>query len=127
MDRCVTRRRALRHAVPLLVLLGALAAPEAALAQNATFYLDRLQRAGAPDDGVGLWRPQMGEKTRFYGQLGIGYSLNPFRVENYVDTLDQAPIVEKQNGNPVTMQLTTYVNAGVEILSRFAFQVSFPL
>lgn len=124
-----TRRRLFRRAAPLLAVLSALSASKAALAQNSTFYLDRLQVAGAPDDGVGVWRPQMGQKTRFYGQLGLGYSLNPFRVENYVDTLDQAPIVQnaQKNGNPITMQLTTYLNAGVEILDRFAFQVSFPL
>lgn len=113
--------------VPLLALLGTLAAPTVASAQQTTFYLDRLQMAGAPDDGVGIWRPQMGERTRFYGQLGLGYSLNPFRVESYVDTIDQSAIVEKQNGTPVSAQLTTYVNAGIEILDRFAFQVSFPL
>ncbi len=118
------------HAAPLLAslaLIGILAAPGVASAQQTTFYLDRLQMAGAPDDGIGIWRPQMGDKTRFYGQLGLGYSLNPLRVENYIDKIDQSAIVEKQNGAPVSSQLTTYVNAGVEIMNRFSFQVSFPL
>ena len=63
--------------------LGALAAGGALLlaapvarAQQATFYLDRLYMAGAPEDAIGLWRPQMGAKTRFYGQAGLGFVLH---------------------------------------------------
>lgn len=113
--------------LPVSVVLAVLAAPSVASAQRATFYLDRLQMAGAPDDGIGVWRPHLGERTRFYGQLGLGLSLSPYRVENYIDTIDQAPIVEEQNGHPVEMQLVTYANAGVEILERFSFQLSFPM
>lgn len=119
--------RRLLRALAATASFCALSAPQVASAQKTTFYLDRLQMAGAPDDGVGVWRPQMGDRTRFFGQLGFGLSLNPYRVENYVDTVDQAPIVEEQNGAPVEMQLVTYVNAGVEILERFAFQISFPM
>ncbi len=60
------------------------ASPAVAQAQANTFYLDRLSIAGAPDDAIGMWRPQMGEKTRFYGQLGFGFGYEPFRLENYV-------------------------------------------
>ena len=128
--RALRRRSGIARVAPLLAslaLIGTLAAPSVASAQQTTFYLDRLQMAGAPDDGIGIWRPQMGDKTRFYGQLGLGYSLNPLRVENYIDKIDQSAIVEKQNGAPVSSQLTTYVNAGGEIINRFSFQVSFPL
>ncbi len=114
-------------AISMCATLALLSFSENAFAQKSTFYLDRLQMAGAPDDGLGVWRPQMGEKTRFYGQLGFGLSVNPYRVENYIDTDDQSKIVEEQNGAPVAMQLVTYVNAGVEILERFSFQISFPL
>lgn len=110
-----------------VALFSVVAAPQVASAQQSTFYLDRLQIGGAPDDGIGIWRPQLGEKTRFFGQLGVGLSLNPLRVENYIDTIDQSKIVEDQNGAPVPLQLTTYVSAGVEILERFSFQLSFPL
>jgi hypothetical protein len=114
--------------VAALAMLAVLAVPSLASAQaKKTFYIDRLQMAGAPDDGVGLWRPQLSDKTRFFGQLGLGFSLNPFRVENYVDKIDQAKVLEEQTGHPVTAQLTTYLNAGIEILERFSFQVSFPL
>lgn len=121
------RLRPLGKIAAFAAFLGALAAPSLASAQQPTFYLDRLQMAGAPDDGVGVWRPQMGTYTRFYGQLGFGYSLNPFRVENYIDKIDQSAIMEKENGAPVRTQVTTYLNAGVEILNRFAFQLAFPL
>ncbi|MFO0590550.1 MAG: OmpA family protein [Polyangiaceae bacterium] len=121
------KRRLLGKILPVAAALAALAAPAVASAQQTTFYLDRLQMAGAPDDGVGVWRPQMSDSARIYGQLGFGYSLNPFRVENYVDKIDQSAIMEKENGAPVRTQLTTYVSAGAEFLSRFGFQVSFPL
>jgi outer membrane protein OmpA-like peptidoglycan-associated protein len=109
---------------------GAVAAAAIALgtgeaaAQDSSFYLDRLRMGGAPEDGIGVWRPQMGEKTRFFGQLGLGFSLHPLRKDNYVDDLR---LEEQLEGNPVEHQLITYFGAGVEILDRAALQVSFPL
>jgi outer membrane protein OmpA-like peptidoglycan-associated protein len=108
-------------------MLAVLAAPSVASAQDASFYVDRLKIGGAPEDGIGIWRPEMGKKSRLFGQLGVGFSLRPFRVENYVDTTDQGPIVERENGPPVAAQLITYMTAGAEIADRFAIQVSFPL
>ena len=111
----------------LTVLLSVLMVSTTALAQQTTFYLDRLQVAGAPGDGIGVWRPQTTDTTRMYGQLGFGYSLNPFRVENYIDKIDQSGIVEKQNGHPVSSQVTTYAGIGVSFLGHFTAQASFPL
>jgi OOP family OmpA-OmpF porin len=119
--------RGARLVPAVLALAGVLSIPSVAAAQDTTLYLDRLRIGGAPDDGIGVWRPHFGEKTRLYGQIGLGWSLNPYRVESYIDTIDQGAIVEEQNGAPVTMQLITYVSAGAEILDRFSFQVSFPL
>ena len=48
-------------------------------------YLDRLFIGGAPEDAIGLWRPYWNPKTRFFGQLGMGFALNPFRIENHRD------------------------------------------
>src|SRR3954451_7441850 len=79
-----SRRRSLRGIAAALVWAATLATPAVAQAQARTFYLDRLFMAGAPDDAIGLWRPQMGEKTRFFGQLWLGFSLNPFRINNEV-------------------------------------------
>lgn len=97
--------------------------PAAAHAQATTFYLDRLQIAGAPADGLAIWRPEIGE-TRFYGQFGLGYSLRPLRVDNFVDDLNKA---ETLLGPPVSNQVTAYLTAGAEILERGAVQVTFPL
>ncbi|WP_437877986.1 OmpA family protein [Sorangium sp. So ce513] len=108
-------------AAPALAAL----APSTAQAQDRTFYLDRLRMAGAPDDGIGVWRPHMGERTRIFGQLGLGVSVHPLRDDNYVDNL---AIEERLDGEgPVTSQLITYLNAGVEILGRGSLQVSFPV
>ncbi|WP_437680419.1 OmpA family protein [Sorangium sp. So ce131] len=118
-------RGPLAAAAPLAVAALAGLAPSAAHAQDRTFYLDRLRMAGAPEDGIGVWRPQLGEKTRFFGQLGLGVSIHPLRNDNYVDNL---AIEEKLEGQgPVTSQLITYLDAGVEILGRGALQVSFPI
>lgn len=110
-----------------LVAFAALAAPREASAQDKTFYLDRLKMAGAPEDAIGVWRPQMGEFTRFYGQLGFGFSLNPLRIANYVDTVDQVAILEKESGPPVSTQLIAYVSAGAEVVDRVSFQATFPI
>jgi len=99
-----------------------LLAPAVARAQT-TFAVDRLPIAGAPGDGFAVWRPDMSDKTRFFGQLGLGLSVNPLRVDNYVDNLDNADKLK----NPLTTQFITYFNAGVEILSRVSLQVAFPL
>ncbi|WP_437638869.1 OmpA family protein [Sorangium sp. So ce854] len=108
-------------AAPALAAL----APSTAQAQDRTFYLDRLRMAGAPDDGIGVWRPHMGEKTRIFGQLGLGVSVHPLRNDNYVDNL---AVEERLDGQgPVTSQLISYLNAGVEILGRGSLQVSFPV
>ena len=95
-----------------------------ARAQTTTFAVDRLTMAGAPDDGVAVWRPDMADRTRFFGQLGLGFALNPLRVANTIDNLDN---VGKVTGNPLTRQVITYFDAGVEILGRVSLQVAFPL
>lgn len=82
---------------------------------------------GAPDDGVAVWRPQMGPKTRFYGQFGLGFSLNPLRIQNEVDSPAKQALLRQTNGNPVTAQLIGYVDVGVEIFDRFGLQASLPV
>lgn len=116
-----------RAALVASTLLAGLLSASQASAQDKTFYLDRLKMAGAPDDAIGVWRPQMSEATRFYGQVGFGFSLNPLRIASYVDTVDQSAILEEESGPPVSAQLITYVTAGAEIADRVSFQASFPL
>ena len=111
-------------AVALVAWLG----PQgSARAQDSTFYLDRLYMAGAPDDTMALWRPQMGDKSRFYGQFGLGFALNPFRIENHVKDGTVAAQLDQVSGPPVATQLATYLNVGFEALDRFGFQASMPI
>jgi outer membrane protein OmpA-like peptidoglycan-associated protein len=124
-SRAVVRARGLLAAA---VAFGAMLLPGIAEAQQRSFYLDRLNLGGAPDDGVGIWRPQMGEKTRFYGQLGLGFGLNPFRLENEIaDETQRARAKQLGAGSPVAAQLITYIDAGVEISDRVGLQAEFPL
>src|SRR5439155_19763433 len=74
-----------------------------ARAQSTTFYLDRLEVGGAPDDGVSVWRPDMGEKTRFFGQLALGFGLNPFRLANDLE-LEHRQQAAGSLGAPVTSE-----------------------
>ncbi len=107
----------------LAAALVTAAAPSVAEAQTRSFYLDRLFLAGAPEDSIGMWRPQMGEKTRFYGQAALGFSYDAFRVENH----EADPKLRYLLSAPVQPQLITYLDVGVEIMDRFAFQVEMPV
>ena len=106
-------------------LISLLFASEA-LAQDSNFSLDRLRIGGAPDDGVGVWRPEMGEKTRFFGQLQLGYSYDPFRIEHHIQNNQDAARLAGVSGPPVRQQFGGYADVGIEILSRFSLQVMFP-
>jgi outer membrane protein OmpA-like peptidoglycan-associated protein len=115
--------RPLSSGAAAAVAAAALLAASPARAQTPTFALDRLPMAGAPGDGIAVWRPDMSDTTRFYGQLGLGVTADPLRTVNYVH--DEA-LANKITSNIVPMQLVTYLDVGVEILSRVALQVSFP-
>ncbi len=119
-------RRGLRWAAAAALGLSALAGSTTASAQDRSFAVDRLFFAGAPDDAIGIWRPQMGEKTRFYGTLGVGFAYEPFRVENEIATDSLKGTVKLKLGTPLKEQLLLYGAAGVEIFDRFAFQVELP-
>jgi OOP family OmpA-OmpF porin len=109
----------------VLAPLALLLSPSRAEAQSTTFYLDRLQVAGAPDDGISVWRPQIGE-TRAFGQVAAGYSRNPLRIENHLNNADDN-YKKALHGPPVADQLTTYFTVGAEILGRAAVSATFPL
>ncbi len=124
MLRFSSSRREGRALTALLAASSIGLVPAAVRAQTHTFTVDRLNMAGAPDDGIGVWRPEVGRDTRFFGQLGLGFAVNPLRVDNYVDDLNKA---EKIAGPPVSTQFITYLTAGVELFNRASIQVSFPL
>jgi OOP family OmpA-OmpF porin len=124
MLRSTSSRRA-RRALPALLAASSIGlVPAIGRAQTSTFTVDRLVMAGAPDDGIGIWRPDVSRDTRFFGQFGVGVAINPLRVDNYVDDLNKA---EKIAGPPLSHQVITYFNAGVELFNRASIQVSFPL
>ncbi|MBL9024652.1 MAG: OmpA family protein [Myxococcales bacterium] len=122
----VRRRGELKGIVGALALGGAFLAANPASAQDTTFSLDRLRLGGAPDDGMGLWRPALSEKPRFYGQFMLGYSHNPFRIENHIQDDAQADRMEAVSGAPVRGQLTGYFDVGFEVWQRLGLQVMFP-
>lgn len=94
-----------------------------ASAQERTFYLDRAQISGAPDDGFMVWRPFMSERTRLYGMAALGYSHRPLRAETVADDAQTANRLE----DPIRGQLITYLSVGTEIASRFGLNVSLPV
>ncbi|HVU02664.1 MAG TPA: OmpA family protein [Polyangiaceae bacterium] len=94
-----------------------------ASAQQATFYLDRIQVSGQPDDGLVLWRPYLYEKTRFYGATTLGYTLNPLRA----DALADNPNVIRAIDNPVKNQLSMFLSAGAEVSGRYSVGLTLPL
>jgi OmpA-OmpF porin, OOP family len=115
-------RRAWALALAALAFVNALASP--AGAQTPTFAVDRLVMAGAPDDGVAIWRPDMANKTRFFEQVGLGLSVNPLRASNIADNL----IIQRTlPGNPITRQVIDYSNLGAQIGGRLSVQVAFPV
>lgn len=115
------QNKANRRALGALIGAALTLAPAVAAAQASTFYLDRLYMAGAPNDGIGIWRPEVSEKVRFFGQLGVGFQLNPFRAENYVDgSTRDVP-------NPVDTQTSMYINVGAEFLKRIQVQIALPV
>jgi OOP family OmpA-OmpF porin len=97
-----------------------------ASAQDKTFSLDRLRMGGAPDDGVAVWRPEMHERERFYGQLGAGFDLNAFRIEHHIQDDGQAQLMSAQSGAPVKAHVMGYADVGVELFDRVGLQFLLP-
>jgi OOP family OmpA-OmpF porin len=94
-----------------------------ARAQQATFYLDRLNVPGAPDDTTVLFRPVTQPDNIFYFQMGVGFQYAPLRTE----TIVQDPTtLKKSSANVVDTQLTIYGTAGFELLNRLIASVTFP-
>ena len=115
----VHARRVIAGSVVVAGLLAALPAS----AQDRTFYLDRIQISGDPDDGFTVWRPYLHEKTRLYGSLTLGYSQNPLRDETVTDD----PDILRDIKNPVANQLMTYLMIGTEIAGHLGVNVSLPI
>lgn len=122
-DRLIRLLSGMRGVGAAGALAAGMLATSGASAQQSTFYMDRAQISGAPDDGLVLMRPYVHEKTRIYGALALGYTLNPMHVES----LTGDPRVQQQIDSPLTHQLNTYLNGGVEVLGRLALGLSLPI
>ncbi len=97
-------------------------------AQEQTFYLDRIQISGAPDDGFTVWRPYKHPETRFYGQFALGWTQNPLRDKTVIDgDTDNGEDLLRIVGNPVSTQIITYLSAGTEVASRVGVNVMLPI
>ena len=107
-------------AICALLTLG----PSSALAQQHTFHLDRLEVPGAPDDGLVLFRPVTRDKSIFYAQLALGFSLNPLRTRNISS---DSGVLLRSPTNVISTQLTTYMSAGVEVLDRLTLGATLPI
>ncbi len=112
-----------RSLLPVVLTLLVLVCPALAGAQTRTFYLDRAQLSGAPDDGFMVWRPYMHDKTRFYGTAALGFTLNPLRADTVADDGDTADRID----NPVQGQIITYLMAGTQLAHRLSFNIALPI
>ena len=124
--RSVRRRlRAVQFAAATAAAGGVLTvAPRVASAQVTTFKLDRLEVPGAPDDGLVIFRPVTQPKPIFFGQVGLGYTLNPLHTSNI--TTDQTTLRQSSTG-VVKDQLTFYPVLGFEFLNRFIVAMGLPV
>jgi len=118
-----SRKRGATRALVALTLAVAALSPRKARAQQQTFYLDRIQISGAPDDGVAVWRPYVAEKTRLYAATALGWTLNPLRAS----AVTSDPTVKQSLENPVSNQLNLYLVAGAEFINRVNVGVSLPI
>jgi len=94
-----------------------------ARAQAQTFYLDRLNNPGAPDDGVVMWRPVTQPDNIFYGQLAIGYQYAPLRTSTVIQ---DKTTLKASSPNVIDNLLTIYGSAGFELFNRFIASINFP-
>jgi hypothetical protein len=97
-----------------------------ALAQRKTFALDRLQPPGGPDDGIVMARPVTRPQWIAFGQLGVGYSVDPLKTRTILNpTLDRQLIRDSRVGL-ISHQLSTYVTVGTQFLNRFTASLTMP-
>jgi OOP family OmpA-OmpF porin len=95
----------------------------AAHAQSGYFYLDRLQYAGAPEDGVSVFRPFVRKGNRLFVSTALAWSHNPLRK----DIVTDEPTVADSIENPVKGQLISYTSFGAQFGGLLTASVSMPL
>src|SRR2546423_1068388 len=105
------------------VFAVALSVASVARAQQTTFYLDRLNVPGAPDDTSVLFRPVTQPDNIFYFQMAAGFQYAPLRTSTIVQ--DSATL-KKSSANVIDTQLTIYGSAGFELFNRAILSLTFP-
>ena len=112
-----------RAFVAATLALGALILPGSANAQSGYFYLDRVQFAGAPDDGITVFRPYVPKGNRLFAAAALGYSHNPLRKHTVTDD----PSAENFIDNPVQGQFILYTSLGVQLGGLLTASASLPV
>jgi OmpA-OmpF porin, OOP family len=125
----VDRGRSCSHrfgvATAAALALG-LCAPRAE-AQQQNFHLDRLEVWGAPDDGIGVQRPVTNDKTIFFAQLALGFSLNPLHTSTVINTSVASGSATTFPNAIVAGQFTEYGTIGFEFLDHFTLAATLPV
>jgi outer membrane protein OmpA-like peptidoglycan-associated protein len=93
-----------------------------ATAQSTSIYIERAELSGRPYDGFVLFRPYMPERTRFYGSLAVGYTLNPLRAESVTDG-----VTATQIDNLIKHRFTTYATFGLALARRLSLNLQLPV
>jgi len=107
----------------LAILTAATLSSTKAEAQQRTFKLDRLEIPGGPEDGNVLFRPVTQPKPTFFGQLALGYSLNPLHTSNVIN--DKATLQRSDTGL-IQDQFTAYATLGFQFFNRFTVAATLP-
>jgi hypothetical protein len=94
-----------------------------ARAQSGYFYLDRVQFAGAPEDGLTVFRPYVRPGNRIFASVGLGYAHNPLRKDVVTDDAVVADAID----NPVKGQLIAYSALGGQLGGLLTASVSLPV
>src|SRR5678816_709113 len=115
---------AMRFLSKLGVFAAAFTVAGAARAQQATFYLDRLNVPGAPDDTSVLFRPVTQPDNVFYFQMAAGFQYAPLRTSTLIQ--NSANLQKGAAANVIDTQLTIYGSAGFELFNRGIISLNFP-
>jgi OOP family OmpA-OmpF porin len=105
------------------LLMSALSLVGAPASAQRSFYLDRVQIGGAPDDGLVTRRPYVSPETRIYGSTGLGYVVNALRAS----TVASNSAVEERIENLIEQQLISYFSTGIQIGGRGSVGINLPV
>src|SRR5260221_7099263 len=104
------------------VALSVASVGSVARAQQTTFYLDRLNVPGAPDDTSVLFRPVTQPDNIFYFQMAAGFQYAPLRTSTIIN---DSSLKKPFSSNVIDTQLTIYGSAGFELFNRAILSLNF--